>query len=103
MSSKEIEDKDISNIEEENSDDDTHKGRASQKKEGEEASKVKIALNLLKERTVERRLDTIKIAEKQKEMEKSSEKKDQDNQKEKLMVMKRNENKKYAEGKTGGA
>ncbi|GFS04068.1 hypothetical protein ElyMa_002903800, partial [Elysia marginata] len=97
MSSKEIEDKDISNSEEENSDDDTHNGGATQKKEG---SKVKIAL---KKRTLERRLDTYKTAEKQKEREKSGEKKDQDNQKEKLTVMKRNENKKYAEGKTVGA
>ncbi|GFS04538.1 reverse transcriptase [Elysia marginata] len=83
MSSKEIEDKDISNSEEENSDDDTHYRGATQKKEGEEASKVKIAL---KERTLEKRLDTYKTAEKQKKREKSGEKKDQGNQKEKLMT-----------------
>ncbi|GFR66949.1 hypothetical protein ElyMa_005571600 [Elysia marginata] len=60
------------------------------KEEEEESSKIKIAL---KESTVERRLDTIKTAEKQREMKKSSEKKDQDTQKEKFTVMKRNENK----------
>ncbi|GFR90407.1 hypothetical protein ElyMa_004303600 [Elysia marginata] len=98
MSRKEMEDEEAPNSEEEDSNDHTHNAVASQEKGEESSTTVKIAL---KERTVERRLDTTKTAEKQRVREKSSEKKDQNTLKE-FMVMKRNK-KKYEEGETGRA